>query len=255
MNPAEAALQLLLKQLREQFLQELPERLDEIEALVLAFEGEGLTRDRYQDLYRRVHSLKGSGGTQGVYDITTVCHQMEDVLGQCEGRSKVDSALAQRLLGHVDLLRAVVDSPDPTQSLQDLQARLAALRPLPPQKLYRALLVDDTRLFRGLCQAVLEEAGVQTRVCSDGYQALMPVLREPFDLILTAAEAQILSGPALIAAAKLSSAVNRKTPCILLTATAVIRGTEGTAVGPDHILFKNQQLPQQLRGLLKKLLR
>lgn len=245
--------QQVLKQLRLQFLSELPDRLNDIEALMLAQEREGLDPERFQDLFRKVHSLKGSGGTQGIHDITTVCHHLEDLLTLIQGVSGPAAGVGSALLGHLDLLRQVVDRARAgREPMSDLAERLAALKPQGKSAL-KVLLIDDNRLVSGLCLAVLKESEADVRLETDGYQGLLPALREPFDLIITAAETPVLNGMSLIASVKLSSRVNRHTPCILMTAHQTAGTTEGTPFGPDHVLMKDQTLPYALRTFIKDL--
>lgn len=248
------AIQQMLLALRDQFLEELGERLDAIEGLLLELEREGIPPEAIQELFRRIHSIKGSGGTHGLYDLTTVCHRMEDLLTAQEGKAHFPPAAAQALLGCLDLLREVRRRAMAGEgSLPDLEARMEALRSTQAKRRPRALVVEDTRVFSGLCRTLLEEEGFEVRLHSDGYQALLPALREPFSLILTGAEVPGLGGLALIASVKLSSLVNAKTPCILLTANRGRRETQGTGLGPDHILLKDMHLLDHLRVLVPSL--
>lgn len=59
-------LQEMRRQLRSAYLDELPERLDTIDNLLLVFEKRGgASVDEFNELYRIVHSIKGSGGPMG----------------------------------------------------------------------------------------------------------------------------------------------------------------------------------------------
>ena len=66
----------ILDNLREGFLDELPARINKIEEEVMASKG----ADTYDELFRMVHSLKGSAGSYGFHAITKVTHVMEDVM-------------------------------------------------------------------------------------------------------------------------------------------------------------------------------
>ena len=63
-------MQKMLRQLRATFLDELPERLDRLDNLLLDIEKLGAaTGEEFNELYRGVHSIKGSGGTHGLHII------------------------------------------------------------------------------------------------------------------------------------------------------------------------------------------
>jgi len=70
------AFQALLEGMRADFLAELPERCDSFDESILALEKSPDDREAFNELYRGVHSLKGSGGTHGLSIITTLCHQL-----------------------------------------------------------------------------------------------------------------------------------------------------------------------------------
>jgi chemotaxis protein histidine kinase CheA len=90
------AFQALLASMREAFLDELPERCGHFDALILSLETSPDDREAFNELYRGVHSLKGSGGTHGLSIITTICHQLENLLSETEARQAFGTVFATR---------------------------------------------------------------------------------------------------------------------------------------------------------------
>jgi chemotaxis protein histidine kinase CheA len=74
------AIQALLHQLKLTYIGELPDRFDHIGNQILSLEQKGYSQEHYNELFRQVHSLKGSGGTHELHIITSICHLMEDYL-------------------------------------------------------------------------------------------------------------------------------------------------------------------------------
>ena len=66
----------LLEQLKNSFVQSVPEKLDEIESYILNLSNTDSIEENFENLYRSIHSLKGAGGTYGFTAITTICHLM-----------------------------------------------------------------------------------------------------------------------------------------------------------------------------------
>lgn len=48
------------------FLEELPERMDRLDQLLIGMEQHGVDSKSFNEFYRTIHSLKGSGGTFGM---------------------------------------------------------------------------------------------------------------------------------------------------------------------------------------------
>lgn len=110
MNPINSgAFQQMLLQLRNTFLEDMPEKLDRLENLLLEMEKNGVDSDAFGEFYRIIHSLKGSGGTFGLHIITTICHQLEDLLNTTEGGAKYTLALIATSMDYVDLLRVATE--------------------------------------------------------------------------------------------------------------------------------------------------
>lgn len=96
--------QQILLQLRETFLEELPDRCDDIEDGILAL-SEDTDGEHFQRLYREVHSLKGSAGTHGVQPISTICHQLEDSLTDAANNASHTPERIDIYLLYLDLIR------------------------------------------------------------------------------------------------------------------------------------------------------
>lgn len=101
------AFQALLEGMRADFLAALPERCDRCDDLILTLEISPNDREAFNELYRSVHSLKGSGGTHGLSIITALCHQLENLISETDARRGFGEVFATRALAYVDLLRQV----------------------------------------------------------------------------------------------------------------------------------------------------
>jgi len=96
-------------QLRNTFLEDMSEKLDRLDQLLVAMEGVGVDSDSFNEFYRIIHSLKGNGGTFGLHIVTTICHQLEDLLNTTDGGTKYTPALITISLNYVDLLRMALE--------------------------------------------------------------------------------------------------------------------------------------------------
>lgn len=244
-NP-EVFQQMLLK-LRNAFLEDVPEKLDRLDQLLLLMEQSGVDRESFNEFYRITHSLKGSGGTHGLNIITTICHQLEDLLNITHGGEKFTPSLIGVSLGYVDLLRIAVEQiHTENMDFTQIEQRLLEMRNQLHQKQYTVMIVESSKLLPQIYQQALAELPVRAVVVVDGLTALRRVLTEPFDVLITAFEIPVLNGVALIGALKLSGAMNRNIKTILITSNQAVAAKKNRATDADYRLIKDDKIAQNL---------
>ena len=206
---------ILLDQMRSDFIAEFPERCDVLDELVLAFE-----KDRegaFDALYRAVHSLKGSAGMFGLSLVTSICHQFESFLSSSD--LKADMSLSVSFaLSYVDLMKRVALSIGKESAyVNDIEHDLEQLRISSMLGRISILLIEPSVSRRKLCQGVL--ASMRTRITTQerAIPALEQMLHEPFDLLIAARELSDLNTIALVSALRESTSRNKNIPVIMVS--------------------------------------
>lgn len=206
-------LAVVLKQMRADFVADLPERCDRLERSVLALE-QGVAA--FDELYRQVHSLKGSGGTFGLSIVTTICHQFESFISQIG--EHFDGQAASFALKYVDLLRrAAAVSEQGDAAAVAIEKDLAQLRAASMSNQLSVLLVEPSAAMRNLCQGVLVSLPVHLVTLELGLSTLERLLYEPFDLLVASRELPDLNAVALLGALRESNSPNQNIPAILIS--------------------------------------
>ena len=157
-------------QLSAMFREEAGEHLSELEAALLSLDGDPGNEDLIAQVFRHLHTIKGSAGMAGFAVITQFTHQMEAVFVEVRaGRIAVDKALVALSLEGMDLLRRMVAGEgEGTKSLAEaLEQRFkaygtgetadagatappgatAAPRRTGGEKIYRVLFKPNRELF------------------------------------------------------------------------------------------------------------
>lgn len=244
--------QALLGGIRDEFLAELPERCDSFEGLILTLEKSPENREAFNALYRGAHSLKGAGGTHGLPIITTLCHQLEDILSETAARKRFGTASATRVLAYVDLLRRIEPAAQQAPPVfSAIEAELEALRQLTLQRRKAGLIAESSTVMAGLYQKVLEDMPLQLTVVDDGLTALTRLLHEPYDFVIVGRELRELNGLALMAALRTAEARNQNIPAILVS-------SKRCSI-PDHARFsatlsRDQKLAENLVAVVRTIL-
>ncbi|QKQ25334.1 hybrid sensor histidine kinase/response regulator [Candidatus Reidiella endopervernicosa] len=244
----------LLDQLRTGYIGELPERFSSIEQLIIGLKTSDAVADTMALLYRETHSLKGSAGTYGCPIITTICHQLEDLLTTIGGEGfKPDESTIDNLLRYIDLFHQALSII--TSDNEDFHAITETLIEIKQSGLAQkqCLLIEPSRPITLMITRALEELHYRVIHLDDGYLALDRLLDEPFDLIITSREIKRVNGRALIAAVKLSNGPNHSTPTMVLTSSNDLQNTRDTDA--DYIIVKDGRLIDHLTEVVSRLSR
>ena len=238
--------QQLLREMRNGFLAEVPERCDHIEELLLALEAAPADRESFNALYRNVHSLKGSGGTHGLAVISHVCHQLENILARFDGSGLDDEAISMAL-AHVDLLRRVAErAHNEEDEFADIHSALADFQPKPQQARRSVLIAESSAMMAKLCQKALAGEQVQLTLVRDGLAALQELSRDRYDLLVLGRELAQLNGIAVVAALRMANIGNSQLPVIMLTSS---RTDISAHVHIDQLIARDNQLADKLATL------
>jgi len=248
------AFQALLARMRAEFLGEIPERCDSLDELILTLEKSPENRDAFNELYRGVHSLKGSGGTHGLSIITTLCHQLENFITETDAQRgfNADAAFATRALAYVDLLRRVEslayqDKPN----YSSIESDLEKLRQAGLQSRKSGLIAESSSMMAGFYKQVLESVPVQLSIVDNGLTALGRLLHEHFDFVIVGREIKELNGIALMLALRASQVHNQNIPAILVSSKL---DTVSDNAGFSATVLRDQHLAGNLLVAVRSLL-
>ncbi len=237
----------MLAALRENYLRDLPSYIDDIEQVLLDLERGGFQLDLCRDLYRQVHTLKGSGGTYGMSFISDICHPLEDLLSNLIEHPALLPSTIEPALRYVDLMRkACFIYASKLEPGEDLKLSLHALRKSMSKHKHAALIVESSDVVLGAMRDTLTEFGFRIELAQDGYSALGRLLAEPFDVLITSLENSRLNGIALISAMQKSGTKLARTKTILLTTSDHL----DQVIRPDYVLKKNAELKKRFRECL-----
>lgn len=246
----------LLEKLKQGFVSDLPDRINDIEADILALARSSGFPEDFHEAYRKIHSLKGSGGMHGLPVITTICHQLEDVISLVDGvPEQYTIELQNRLLAYVDLLRqsqALIAQGKSDFSV--ITDKLHALLNSYSAHRGRVLIVDASKVTQEMCAHAVEQVNAESVVMDDGYQALARLLTEKFDVLITGVEIGMLSGPAMISAIKISGGVNRDIPAIVITSSSAGAQAPKRRSDPTLVVKKGRDLTDRIQAEVNKLL-
>jgi len=239
----------LLTELKNTFVSEMPVRLDDMESLLLAMESSNNFQEKYENIYRHAHSLKGSAGSYGLHFITSICHAMEDALHDTKGSSERFLQYGvDYWLEYIDLIRQVLDDVNSGDNRSsEHEKKLASLQTKHISGgTYQThcLVVTSSSVFENILSAVFADEAIKFSFCHDGYEALGRLLSERFDIIISDLEIPMLNGLALFGSLRLSDNKNKNIKTILLTSKQ--DGSYSRQTDPDYVILKDNNFSKNL---------
>jgi two-component system chemotaxis sensor kinase CheA len=101
-----------------QFIPEARDLLEQAGAGMLALERDSLSQTVVNDVFRAVHTLKGSSGLFDVAPLTRLVHAAEDLLGEIRtGELALNSDIVDRLLDSLDVVGRWIDALEAREQL------------------------------------------------------------------------------------------------------------------------------------------
>ena len=103
-----------------EFIADSLEHLERVEPALLTLEenGSAIDPDVVHQVFRAVHTIKGSSGFFGFHAIQDLSHSMENLLTKIrEGEAHLDAAGVDALLAGVDRLRLLLESPSDSNEM------------------------------------------------------------------------------------------------------------------------------------------
>lgn len=204
----------LLAEMQADFVDELPDRCNRLEEGVMALERQ--EPGAFDELYRQIHSLKGSGGMFGIPVITTICHQFESFVSEVNKR--LDRKAAGVALAYVDLLRITISAKGRDVSgVAAIEQTLESMRVASLSGRASILLVEPSDTLRKLYRDIFTDKSIQLVIMEKGLATLERMLHEPFDLLVISRELPDLNAIAVVAALRESRCRNSDIPVILVS--------------------------------------
>lgn len=235
----EIQMEALLKQLARQFVDELPERFEVIEDGIRVLFEQPQNTEAFLELFRRVHSLKGAGGTYDAMILTHICHHMENVLNEMKRDPKLYFQANFRFYLHqyLDWMHQVYERlRHGERNFADIESQLRRLDWERHQTRAVILLVEPSATLRKICLEALKNLPIDLTVCEDGYRALGLVLHRHFDLVISGMRLPSLSGPALAQAINSELGKGKRPYFVGLTTDAIDKSV--VHPGIDHLLTR-----------------
>lgn len=232
----------ILEQIRQQYVAELPLRIDKIESLVLELSDTMQFQSTFDELYRETHSLKGTAGMHNLHILSTISHHFENQITPIGGATNtINDSQTKTLLQFMDLFRLAIDQIINNETdFSHIEEQLAKLSLTEKHNTIKILIVESSKTIIDITQQIFADYPVAIILCRDGYEALKILLIEHYELLITNTETPVLNGIALIAALKHSEEKKHHTYTMLLTSKQQY-GSSNRYSDPDYTIIKDNQ--------------
>jgi DNA-binding response OmpR family regulator/HPt (histidine-containing phosphotransfer) domain-containing protein len=233
-----------LDDLKDNFMLEATELLDEAEDALLEFDNGGSFQDSYNKVFRSFHSLKGASGMFGLDILQEHLHKLETLLDGVE--DNFPKGAVDYFLSGIDQARHFFDDgkiefEHVTSFDESSQANVVPKTEVTKEERKEKIadhknekefiyVVDDEQLILDLIADCLVDAGYKVRTFLDGDEVLEAVSADTPDIIVSDINMPNLDGLSMI---KKLKEIDINTPVVFVSAyvtkEAVMTGLESGA--------------------------
>jgi len=236
---------------QKEYINETLEALDDVVNVLISLEklqsqGQSIN-DKINNLNRTIHTIKGSAGSHGFSFVSTICHQIEDVIQQVE-HDGLTSKRCDNLISYVDLIREYFNTVDLSgledQHFPELKQKLLGLTSYHITTDHKVLIVEPVKSIHRIYRQALEEYGIQLSFAHNAKDALVRLLEEDFDSLITANQMAILDGLRLTRMVKVGHLSPRK---VFLVSSDIKLEDNDSVFNPDCVIAKGKDLVATLK--------
>lgn len=102
-----------IDQLRVSFVEETRDLINELEDILLSLENDSVSSEVIDQIFRSVHTIKGSGGMLGFEKVLEVTHDLEDIYDKVRGgEMEFTSDLKEISLETIDVLKNLLETDE-----------------------------------------------------------------------------------------------------------------------------------------------
>ncbi|MEB2310371.1 MAG: response regulator [Sorangiineae bacterium] len=200
------------------FLDECVERLDGLGERLLVLEERGTDRELIGEIFRDLHTLKGSSAFAGLKKMNRVAHRAEDLIGELrDGKRACDRGLIDLLLETLDVLRQILERARARAPIdvdaRDLLRRLAdpsRARATPPSASAALPASPDPAGAAASPTPAAPDRQARAPAATSAAQATLRIEFEKVDLLLNLVGEVVLARGRLTAAAESQGALLRE---------------------------------------------
>lgn len=227
--------------LKEEYLLRIDEDLNALESKIIELEKVQPSdlKSSIYEIFRTVHSIKGSAGSFDLYILSNIFHRFED---------HVDTDVDQKnIAGKIDLFCHFIDLGrkcladyinERTHELEKYSTLVDNIAFSADQKIGKMLLVDPGKSIQKIFQKLCDEHSIELSILRNGATAMNRILSERFDSIVSSVNIDVLDGKSLLMAIRVMENVNKESNLLLISSD------ESTVIQDQSILCiqKNSDL-------------
>jgi CheY-like chemotaxis protein len=239
-----------IDELKEEYLVIIDENLNELEVRIVKLEkiSESELKDSIYEIFRLVHSIKGSAGSFEFYMLSSIFHRFEDHINANLKKGEISKSV-DLFLKFIDLGRkCIFDYKDNSEDLEKYTTLVDDLTLTRNEHQGKILLVEPGKSIQKIFRKVAEDNNLEIAILKNGATALNRILTERFDAIISSVNIDVLDGKSFLSAIRVMQNINRKTPLLLITSDENTVLTDRTI----QCFHKDNLLIQKIEDFIKK---
>jgi len=241
-----------LNDLKEDYYEDSNQKISEIETLILELENDKVDGKNLDTLFRITHSLKGSAGTFDLYTLANISHRFENII--VEHQTEKQEKFSDMALYYVDLARSCISDYRAGSFDAGKQSTLFDnFLALESGNRKKILLVGSSKVNYKIVKKYQDSIHFDLDQATDATSALVRLIHERFDLVISPIQMAPLDGISLVRAMRVIDGANQRTPTAFISSSADSKKKIEKELKHTTVILKDDSFFKNVGNLLSQI--
>jgi chemotaxis protein histidine kinase CheA len=234
------------KEIQDEFFSHFQHDLNLINSEIVKLERGEAEEGNLKEAYRLLHSIKGTAGSIGLPYISILAHKIEDIFSLFfEKNRETDPEAFLTMFRYLDAMEQLGQYYQKGSSREKIDHLLEKVIGEGSKKL-QILIIESSKSIKKFLKNQLSREGYEIMTSPNPMQALLRILNEPVDVLITSLEHPGLDGLNLI---KMIKAHEHKK----YIKTILLSSTEVKDDAPDLVMRKEKSFHKQILDFVQEI--
>ncbi len=243
------------EELKDEYLLHIEDLIEQLQSILGHNE---LDSEKFKEIFRIVHSIKGGAASHEITQISLTSHHFEDFLVNKLSKNLSNTEHRESCLKFVSILEDIGSKLKAKEEVHFNQyldeISNIHISDMESAKNYKGniLVVDNTSTMGNLVKNSLQQMGYHCTLSNNGLTAFNRLVTQKFDAVISSMNLNQLDGISLISALKATNNINADIPVLITSASKNVLERFPKDIRPNKVVFKDENFIAHIEQALSE---